>query len=122
VNLFIMHVHTQQCACGREGKLSQLYRPEVAGAATRLAPHRGPVPDDAIITVQKQPIVQVAVCDLCVPSGDEYNRRALRAAEAWAETVRRKRGEALLPSEENRRRRTEAETAAAKRAKLEELA
>lgn len=103
MSLFLLHLHRQTCrSCGKQETLSLLYRPEVQGAATRLTPERSPLPPDAIVQVTTIPEVSIPVCWECVDTSEAAQARAREASERWAETIRRKRGEALLPSETSR--------------------
>lgn len=103
MSLFILHEHSKVCSgCKRIQSWTALYEPRVEGAATKLVPWNDPLPQDAIITKSLIREKDVPVCWECVPSDDSYRRKAQEAATAWAETIRRKRGEALLPSETSR--------------------
>lgn len=123
MTLFIMHDHMKKCrGCNRVEHWTALYQPTAEGAATRLQP----VPRSYVLSemdVVRRTLIadaDVPVCRECIDRSPEYEKRASAAAERWAETVRRTRGEALLPSEERRRRETEKQ--ARKQTRIEELA
>lgn len=128
MNLYLLHDHMKKClGCNRIEHWSCLYQPTAEGAGTKLIPVRGAIlPPDSIVQRRLVRDESIPVCGQCIPSNIEYVERANAQAERWAETIRRKRGEALLPSEERRRRTTERETEAQRLArrqtKLEELA
>lgn len=122
MSLFILHEHSSICqSCKRIQSFSKLYEPRAEGAATKLSPFHDALPADAIVVkhlVNERP---TPVCWSCLPSDEAYARKAKEAAERWAETIRRKRGEALLPSE-TRRYETSKGRAPAQPRPIEDLA
>ena len=108
---FILHIRNFHCSnCDHGWTSSDLYRCEVHGMTTHMAPFHGEPLAGCAFGTSRLPLRTVGVCHQCAPEL-ELERRAqldFDAATRWQETLNRKEKEQTIHISAEARRRAAA--------------